>query len=574
MIDHAEQIPLPEEPPELDGAPLPCDHSDPDQFTLDGASFQVLGYDHGRYFYLPRGTRQVVELTAAGHNKPNLTGLAPLQWWERKFPNKKTGVHWDTAINACLRACERKGVYDAGKVRGRGAWEDDGRSVLHLGDRLIVDGIATDVGCIESEYVYEQAAAIDAGMNEKPLSTKEANRFAELCNLPSWESGIYGRLLAGWCVVAPICGAMSWRPHLWITGQAGTGKTWCADNIVKPAVGPIGLHVQGATTEAGLRQFLKHDARPILFDEAEGETQKAAGKIQAVLELMRQASSETGAGIIKGSSSGAAQTYFIRSMACLASIVPAATQAADIGRITVLTLCRNCGPDAKSQFEFLQRTVHELLTDEWCAALRARTVLLIPTIKRNVKTFTRAAAGHVGNARAGDQLGTLLAGAYSLFSTSEISPEEATAWIKKQDWGALAPTAADTQADEFRCLSNILENTIRIDAGRGIADMAIGEVVGVVSGRAGGYDGLDAAKLAQALGRTGLKVKTASEDLLVSNNHREIGKILRDTPWSKNWDVLLLRLPGAERAGAVYFSGSTSRAVSIPLDTVFPALED
>jgi putative DNA primase/helicase len=289
---------------------------------------------------------------------------------------------------------------------------------------------------------------------------------------------------------------------------------------------------------------------------------------------MRQSSSETGAAIIKGSSSGQAQTYIIRIMACLASIVPAATQAADVGRITVLTLRRNCNPDAKAQFEFLQRTAHELLTDEWTAALRARTVLLIPTIKKNVKTFVRAAAGHVGNARAGDQLGTLLAGAYSLFSSSEISPEEAAAWIQKQDWGTLAPTAADTQADEHRCLAAILETTIRVDAGRGIADMSIGEVIGVVSGRAGGYNGLDASKLGQALGRTGLKVKTASEDLLVSNNHREIGKILRDTPWSKNWDVLLLRLPGTERAGAVYFSGSTSRAVSVPLDTVFPALED
>ena len=578
------EIPLPEEPSERDfqhhmeDLPVtdaaPMEPIDSNIWTVENGPFQVLGYDHGGYFYLPKGTRQVIELTAAAHNRQNLLALAKHQWWEAHFPQKKEGVAWHLAANAMLRACEKRGVYDAGRVRGRGAWEDNNRSVLHIGDRLLVDGQTTEIGCIESQYVYERAASLEVGMDASPLSTPEANRFAQLCDLPSWESGIFGRLLAGWCVVAPICGALQWRPHIWITGKAGSGKTWAADNLVKPAVGPIGLYVQGATTEAGIRQYLKYDARPVMFDEAEGETQKSAGKIQAVLELMRQASSETGAAIIKGSSSGHAQTYQIRITACLASVLPGATLAADIGRITVLTLNKNCSPDATEQFEYLRRSTHELLTDSYTASLRMRTVLLIPTIKKNVKTFARAVSGHVGNARAGDQLGTLLAGAYSLFSTSEISPEQALAWIKKQDWGELAPSTSDAQADESRCLAAILETVIRVDAGRGASELSIGEAVGAVSGRSGDYDGLDTARLAQALGRTGIKVRSGSDDLLISNNHREVGRILQATAWSKNWDVLLLRLPGAERAGAVYFSGSTSRAVSVPLSTVFPALED
>jgi nucleoid-associated protein YgaU len=31
-------------------------------------------------------------------------------------------------------------------------------------------------------------------------------------------------LLAGWIALAPICGAMRWRPHLWLTAAAGAGK--------------------------------------------------------------------------------------------------------------------------------------------------------------------------------------------------------------------------------------------------------------------------------------------------------------------------------------------------------------
>lgn len=560
--------PLPEEPPDV-AAPLSK------VWSVENGPFQILGYDHGAYYYIPDGTRQVVELTPAAHNRQNLLALAPRSFWEKRFMNDETKrIAWELAANALLRKCERRGVYDPCRIRGRGAWEDAGRSVLHLGDRMIVDGQQIEVGGLDSAFVYEMAPGIEAGVDATPLSTPEAHRFAALCDLPSWETGIFGRLLAGWCVLAPVCGALSWRPHIWITGAAGTGKTWVADNIVRPAIGPIGIHVQGATTEAGLRQYLKHDARPVLFDEAEGETSRAAGKVQAVLELMRQASSETGAAIIKGSSGGRAQTYLIRIAACLASIVPGAVQAADVGRISVLTLGRNCNPDATAQFDHLRRTAHELLTPSWTAALRARTVRLIPCVKKNAETFARAVAGHLGNARAGDQLGTLLAGAYSLYSSGVVDEKTAITWVQSQAWGDLAPTTISVLADEARCLSRILERVITVDAGRGRGEMSIGEAVGVVSGQTGGYDGLDLERIGQALGRFGVKVRNSSGDLLISNNHCAIASTLADSPWPKNWDTLLLRLPGAAKAGAVYFTGSTSRAVAVPLATVFPALED
>ncbi len=558
-----DQPPLPEEPPEsnTEHHAEPTTEPTEDQWTLNNAPFQCLGYDHGGYFYLPRGTRQVVELTASGHNKQNLMALAKVQWWERLFPGKD-GVSWNSAANAMLRKSEQCGVYDPDRIRGRGAWEDEGRSVLHMGDSLMVDGHAAEIEDIGSDYIYEAAAPLNQGADAPPLSTPEANKFAALCDLPCWESGIFGRLLAGWCVIAPICGALSWRPHIWCSGAAGSGKSWVMDNILRPAIGPAALCVQSNTTEAGLRQLLKYDARPVLFDEAEGEDRESQTRIQKVLELMRQASSETGAAIVKGTSGGRAQMFRIRSVFAFSSIGVGATQKADNSRLTILSLVRNESPDRAEQFDHLKKTQHDLLTPQYLKGLRARTIRLVPTIRKNADTFARAAAAHLGSQRAGDQMGALLAGAYSLYSAAEISAEDAIKWVQQQDWGEAVDS--DELTDEARCLSVILESVIRVDTGRGFTEMSIGEAVSYERPLAGDAVQDLSKKISAALERNG--IKHDGGQMIVSNTHSGVAKILQHTPWSKNWSRILTRMPGAEKTGTKWFAGSAAKGVGLLVD--------
>ena len=75
-------------------------------------------------------------------------------------------------------------------------------------------------------------------------------------------------LLAGWVALAPTCGCLDWRPHIWLTGGAGTGKS-LIHRFISPLLHDMGVPVSGNTTEAGLRQTLKSDALPVVFDEAE-----------------------------------------------------------------------------------------------------------------------------------------------------------------------------------------------------------------------------------------------------------------------------------------------------------------
>ena len=45
--------------------------------------------------------------------------------------------------------------------------------------------------------------------------------------------------------------------------------------------------MQGSTTEAGIRQELKNDCLPIIFDEIENINLNAADRIEQILEMAR-----------------------------------------------------------------------------------------------------------------------------------------------------------------------------------------------------------------------------------------------------------------------------------------------
>ena len=53
------------------------------------------------------------------------------------------------------------------------------------------------------------------------MTQAEAHRFVQIYESLRWESPVYGKLCAGWVFLAPICGALDWRPHIWVTGEPG-----------------------------------------------------------------------------------------------------------------------------------------------------------------------------------------------------------------------------------------------------------------------------------------------------------------------------------------------------------------
>lgn len=566
-------------PPQVPAEYKP-DNEDQNESVPHFGYFSFLGYekteDSVLHCFYVKETQTVQKFSGAHLNRiASLIGLAPLDFWESMFTHGRSNkVRTEMALNWLVRSSQSRGFFSSDKLRGRGAWIDRTDVVFHAGDHLVVNNKRVALGDHKSRYIYEAGAPLGYDISS-PLKTAESNQLVELCKAMNWSREINAYLLAGWCVIAPVCGAMKWRSHIWITGGAGSGKSWLLKEVVRFLLGGTVLAVQAETTEPGLRQLIKADALPVVFDEADAEDFQQQQSIKKVLGLMRAASADDGGYLVKGSSGGNEKKYRIRSCFAFASIGVTATQQSDRTRITLLSLVNlPDGPEKEEKWFKLQRLHAELLTDEFALNLQARTISILPTILKNAVTFSKAAAAVLGKQRIGDQIGSLLAGAYSLSSRSLISYDDAIEWINKRDWDE--ERQLEETRDENRLLSHLMERLTRMDrqVGPGL-ERTIGELMSIAINH-GPDEAVSPTDAEGRLNRLGFKIYTKKAEkeggerrvyFAISNSSGHIKKFLWKTPWTNNWAKILARLDGAIHIDPTRFAvGHTSRAVGVPMD--------
>jgi hypothetical protein len=131
-----------------------------------------------------------------------------------------------------MRAAAMAGIFDPqGKSRGTGAHlTENGELVIHCGDKIYVTGEHAgyqDPGLIDG-YVYP---AGPSRPRPDPLEQSSAAGEILLAHLKAWSwfREVEDPMLAlGWIGCALVGGALDWRPHAWITGGSGTGKSTLA----------------------------------------------------------------------------------------------------------------------------------------------------------------------------------------------------------------------------------------------------------------------------------------------------------------------------------------------------------
>ena len=555
-----EAPPAPPEPPAK--PPLP-DVAD----IPRGQPFVCLGFDEGNYYYQPSSTGQITRISRGNHTETHLLALCPeTGYWETLYPSK-TGINWTAAKASLFAQQARAGIYSSDRIRGRGAWWDDGRSVLHLGDRLIVDGTAHSVmKPPPSRFNYQRLAAIDLPTDLPLLTDQEGAEILDIASRFLWEVPASGLLIAGWAALAPICGSLAWRPHVWLTAAAGSGKSALLGRFLGTLLQDIALWPEGSTTEASIRQELRQDARAVIMDEAESNEQADKKRIQDILSLARVASSSGRGFVGRGGPDGTAQRFTARAMFLLCSINTAIKQGADASRFAALTL-RNPSFLPKDQraahWRDLDRDLEAIITSHLGHRMILRSVHLIPVIRDSVAVFRRAAADRFDSQRTGDQYGTLLAGAWSLMNSRIATEADAYSLIDGNDWASYREEAE--QPDEERCLQHILQHQLRVEGDRGNGYMrTVWELVELARGMASSME-IGPTSAETHLGRIGIRVE--GDRLLISNSALGIRRILTDTAWAHNWAMVLGRLPGAQKAGKVRFKGmsDTTRAASLPM---------
>ncbi|MBC2717771.1 MAG: hypothetical protein HF978_20910 [Desulfobacteraceae bacterium] len=141
-------------------------------------------------------------------------------------------------------------------------------------------------------------------------------------------------LITGWMLAQIVQTAWKWRPHLWISGSQGSGKsylTMLADDIL----GGLCLRKEGnGLTEAGLRQSIFNHAKCVIIDEFEQSDHR-----EKIIEILRSAG--RGGYITKGSVSQTAVNFKINHMVMVCSIETGLIRAAEKNRYLLVQTNKN-----------------------------------------------------------------------------------------------------------------------------------------------------------------------------------------------------------------------------------------
>jgi putative DNA primase/helicase len=570
--------------PAIETPVLPPPPPNPVEFIEEiptNSYFRPLGLenngDQNIYVFYVYRTNVIVKLTASSISNANLLQLAPLNYWEGAYPKQSrsgsTKFEITTVADDLVSMCSDVGFFNPDKIRGRGAWIDNGVPILHCGDHLIVNGVETKLSKFKSKFIYPAGQELGFSLIE-PLKKTQANQLIQILERLNWSRDIDARLLAGWIVIAPLCGALNWRSHLWVTGASGSGKSEVMKLFIKKLLGSMFVDVQGSTTEAGIRQYLKADALAVVFDEAESEGKNGADRMQSILEIVRAASTSDSGKIFKGSAGGNASQFNIRSCFAFASIGANLSQKSDISRISVLELQKDKSPDKQQKWKETLKMHSEIITDDFVQKFQSRSIMMLPTILKNASVFSNAVGSELDNQRTGDQLGIILAGAYSLTSDSLISMEAATAWIKEKDW--TEERLHESTRDEIKIINKIIDSETTVEATYGKITRTIGEIViiargDVVTQSESNFISEDLANI--TLRRLGIKLE--GFNIIFSDNSEYISKVLSDTPYRKNYNTILCRMDSAIKMEPTTFaSGIKSRAVKISTLEIFGDYEN
>jgi putative DNA primase/helicase len=566
-----------EKPVKIDKSnpPLPPKKK-PDSISgkFTGDHFRFLGYDTDEnsrlvYYFFSFDAKSVIKLSPSAMSKANLMMLAPINYWEDKFGGSgRQRLNIDAAQQYLMMASHKVGVFREKYIRGRGAWIDDDKFLIHTGEHLLVENQKLPLKGFKSKFVYQIGETLGIGIQD-PLPSSTASQLIDHLKWLEWDRGVNAYLLAGWCVIAPFCGVLNWRPHIWITGPSGSGKSWVMDHVLKRMMGEVAIVVQGHTTEAGIRGMLQSDARPVLFDESDVENYSDRERVQSVLSLARSASYKDGGATVKGTQGGSAKSFQIRSCFAMSSIGLQLNQQSDRSRFSILGLRSFEKLKTKDDFAQYELKFNEVFTDDFVHSLQARTIQLMPVILKNSKVFADAASHLIGNRRIGDQIGGMLAGAYSLRSRNEITYDDALEWCKKRDWDD--EKGLEQTKDEFQLFALITSYVVKMESQQGFLERTIGELIMFASGKQS-----DAAFYkdfaADRLRRIGIIVR--DDDFLIANNAPGIKEILKNSPWQRGHNKVLERLPNAEKMDPrLFVPGLNSRSVSLKYDLLMEGLK-
>lgn len=269
-----------------------------------------IGFDLNRreYLFYSKSKNSFVGINFDRMNRNSLKVLCSQNdYWELNYPSTdpKANIDWENACDHLRDMCDRKGKVDISNGKKNGIWEDRGRLVINLGDKLLVDGEEMDIYDFRGEHFYDYDHKIP--WNGESISADEVIEMETYFDLFNFKTEKDKIIVMGTLIPAFLTGILNWRPYLHIGGVNGSGKSTVANKMLRPLFNVFKNKVAlNATSAAGIQQEYKNRANVLLFDEFKSTGEHGRGKIDSILELARAAASGKDGVIIKGTSGGKA----------------------------------------------------------------------------------------------------------------------------------------------------------------------------------------------------------------------------------------------------------------------------
>lgn len=545
---------------------------------IDNEHYTYLGYNIAddsssvvHNFYVKSGYQTLLKIKTSQFTIGKLADIAPEDFWASyrgfdpltgKPENKES---WMANIANQLKEQGGGRHYNGNTQRSLGVWKDTISStgyVFHVGNRVVAGDKDIPFGLSESGYLYCKAKTVPFA--DEPLPLQGACRIPEILNLVSWERKSNAMLLSGWLFIANVAGVLDWRPHIYLYGPAGSGKT-TVQGYINNWLDGFSDSVTSKTTEAGVRGQIASTTMPFMIDEFENYGKDDKPRLENMLNLITGSSSGRGEGrILKGTKNGGVKEYTSKSTFCLSSINPFLIEQAHKERFTELKIVvANQNQRAKDFAK--QCELKEGLDKDFpdiAARLRRRAYDMLPELQATIKVF-KLEFEKKGYGRLKEQLAPLMAG-YWLMTHDTVASEAQAAFLVSQiDFSENEET--ETTSEWANLLTTLAQHIVKVQSSISSQEITIGEMVyNAYTNRFS-----DVGKEYRLhLSRRGLRLE--GDRLLIANKNAALESVFTGTLGNKNWNKIILNCPDSKKEDGKHFSGTqgTQRSVSIPVETL------
>ena len=531
------------------------------QLEIDVSDFVeivTLGYNGKKAYYFATHQKRVFELTANEHNKNQFLLMSgSVKYWGDRYgwlkdaEGEKTSPNWTRVVEKLGQEQTKSGFFNPENIRGRGCWFESGEIAVNLGDQIYYKNEYKPIfnHDIKTSFFYEAGESINVDFN-KQLNYEQATKISDAFKLLMYKNPNDYIFLLGWIAVAQIAGAIHWRPHIYLTGPAGAGKSTILDWIYSMI--PISISVTDSTA-AGIKQDLLNNAKAVIYDESEPNTEKDRNQMADVISLARHCSTMTTGKILRGTAAGKGISYNTNAIFCLGSIQKMSFSSADDSRFFIIEM-NSLKSQPHDEFIKLENAMSEI--KKFAPMLFSRMVNQYKTTLRNIELCKIHLKKLHYEARLADQLAPILAGYFSFFSNETIEMDTIDQLIEMINFKGSDYVETNSESDAEKCLDIIMQ--LSPDNG----SMSVSQIIELMrlNPNPANFDLNN-----RALAFNGIKFQYQTNELFFMINNVHLRDKLRKVSNYSDYISLLKRHPKYTGYKNNWINGETKKGVFVKL---------